>query len=211
MNESTKRAIRNSPSIILGNIKMTCLVEDNDDGVSGETLLMSPHGRLYHHTFYCDVASRFHHLKPINQAEALELQQELISSSWRTWPKHAPTINTCYVDRLAVDAFDDCVRQLLSGEKEVKFPFPPDTEDWEVDCKDLRASHELAQAALDLGIPHIAMETTDNGRHRVILRCALPEAVEVFMREWAPAQGLVDIYGDPDRGFAGGYLPYDKT
>jgi len=210
MNESTNRAIRNSPSIILGNIKMTCLVEDNDDGVSGEALLMSPHGRLYRHTFYCDVAPRFHHLEPINQAEALELQQELISSSWRTWPKHAPR-NGCYIDVTAVQAFDDCVRQLLSGEKEVNLPFPPDTEDWEVDCKDLRASHELAQAALDLGIPHIAMETTDNGRHRVILRCALPEAVEVFMREWAPAQGLVDIYGDPDRGFAGGYLPYDKT
>lgn len=25
--------------------------------------------------------------------------------------------------------------------------------------------------------------------------------------QWAPAQGLVDIYGDPARGFAGGYLP----
>jgi len=26
------------------------------------------------------------------------------------------------------------------------------------------------------------------------------------MRVWAPAQGLTDIYGDPARGFAGGYL-----
>ena len=31
--------------------------------------------------------------------------------------------------------------------------------------------------------------------------------IESFLRHWAPSQGLVDTYGDPARGFAGGYLP----
>jgi hypothetical protein len=26
------------------------------------------------------------------------------------------------------------------------------------------------------------------------------------MEHWAPAEGLVDIYGDPARGFAGGFI-----
>lgn len=35
---------------------------------------------------------------------------------------------------------------------------------------------------------------------------ALPETVEVFLKEWAPAQGLIRIYGVPARGYAGGYV-----
>lgn len=30
--------------------------------------------------------------------------------------------------------------------------------------------------------------------------------VKAFVEEWAPSQGLVDIYDEPARGFAGGYL-----
>lgn len=33
-----------------------------------------------------------------------------------------------------------------------------------------------------------------------------PATVEAFMREWAPSQGLVRVYGVPDRGYAGGYV-----
>ena len=33
------------------------------------------------------------------------------------------------------------------------------------------------------------------------------EQVRAFIDAWAPAQGLVGVYGDPARGFAGGYLP----
>lgn len=35
---------------------------------------------------------------------------------------------------------------------------------------------------------------------------ASPETVEAFLREWAPRQGLVRIYGVPARGYAGGYI-----
>jgi hypothetical protein len=35
---------------------------------------------------------------------------------------------------------------------------------------------------------------------------ATPEVIETFMRVWAPAQGLIGIYGVPARGYAGGYL-----
>jgi hypothetical protein len=30
-------------------------------------------------------------------------------------------------------------------------------------------------------------------------------AVRAFMGRWGPFNGLADIYGDPRRGFAGGY------
>ncbi|HEX3640087.1 MAG TPA: hypothetical protein VHV10_02230 [Ktedonobacteraceae bacterium] len=36
---------------------------------------------------------------------------------------------------------------------------------------------------------------------------ATPELIEAFKSEWAPAQGLIGIYGVPNRGYAGGYLP----
>lgn len=36
---------------------------------------------------------------------------------------------------------------------------------------------------------------------------ATPELIEAFKDEWAPAQGLTGIYGVPNRGYAGGYLP----
>lgn len=46
-----------------------------------------------------------------------------------------------------------------------------------------------------------------DGRRKVVLGGhTTPETVRAFMAEWAPAQGLVDIYGDPARGFAGGYM-----
>ena len=31
--------------------------------------------------------------------------------------------------------------------------------------------------------------------------------VEAFLGGWAARAGLADLYGDPDRGYAGGYLP----
>ena len=32
-----------------------------------------------------------------------------------------------------------------------------------------------------------------------------PEQISAFM-SWGPSNGLTDIYGDPQRGFAGGYI-----
>jgi len=45
-----------------------------------------------------------------------------------------------------------------------------------------------------------------DGRRKVVLGGATTlEAVHAFMTVWAPAQGLVNAYGDPARGFAGAY------
>jgi hypothetical protein len=31
------------------------------------------------------------------------------------------------------------------------------------------------------------------------------------MRDWAPCNGVVGIYGDPARGFAGGYVQFEPA
>ncbi len=66
---------------------------------------------------------------------------------------------------------------------------------------------ELPEAALRLGEAYIAgpLNTAD-GRSKIVCS-GRPEHVRAFLEHWAPAQGLTDTYGDPMRGFAGGYLP----
>lgn len=44
-----------------------------------------------------------------------------------------------------------------------------------------------------------------DGRVKVVCQSGSPEQIRAFMERWAPAQGLTDLYGDPARGFAGGY------
>lgn len=71
--------------------------------------------------------------------------------------------------------------------------------------------------SLDLLVVQVAAAT---GGHGVMLRnnClgngpeqwtitgqVLPQTVEYWMEQWAPEQGLIDIYGVPARGYAGGY------
>lgn len=65
---------------------------------------------------------------------------------------------------------------------------------------------ELPEAALRLGEGYLAgpLETPD-GRHKLVCS-GTAEQVRAFIEHWAPSQGLVDLYGDPMRGFAGGYL-----
>lgn len=45
-----------------------------------------------------------------------------------------------------------------------------------------------------------------DGRRKYNLMGA-PEACRAFLEQWAPNNGLVDGYGDPERGIVGGYLP----
>ena len=67
---------------------------------------------------------------------------------------------------------------------------------------------ELPEAAAREGVAYLATVADRDGRRKVVLGGhTTPETVRAFMAEWAPAQGVVDIYGDPARGFAGGYLP----
>lgn len=78
------------------------------------------------------------------------------------------------------------------------------------DVLDLRHAvvPELPEAASREGVAYLATVTDRDGREKVVLGgCTTPEVVRAFMEQWAPAQGLVDIYGDSARGFAGGYLP----
>src|SRR5690606_5723928 len=64
------------------------------------------------------------------------------------------------------------------------------------------------EAAVRDGVAYLATVTDRDGCRKVVLGGhAPPETVRAFMDQWAPAQRLVAIYGDPARGFAGGYLP----
>jgi len=69
---------------------------------------------------------------------------------------------------------------------------------------------ELPDAACYAGIAYLATPPVRPGgdqRRKVVLGGATtPELVESFMRDWAPANGITGIYGDPARGFAGGYV-----
>lgn len=73
---------------------------------------------------------------------------------------------------------------------------------------DMRGQYipELPEAAAREGVCFIASLTERDGRIKVVCQSGTPEQIEAFMRVWAPAQGLVDVYGDYARGFAGGHL-----
>jgi hypothetical protein len=74
-----------------------------------------------------------------------------------------------------------------------------------------RGVPELPDAASREGVAYLAYVDRDGSgrrcRPKVVLGgCTTPEMVRAFLDHWAPAQGLVDAYGDPQRGFAGAYL-----
>lgn len=79
----------------------------------------------------------------------------------------------------------------------------------EIYVKDMRRDvpiPELPEAATRLGVPYISGPlTTPDGRKKYTCS-GTPRVVNAFMHVWAPFEFLVDIYGDPTRGFAGGYL-----
>nr|PZM90593.1 MAG: hypothetical protein DIU72_12315 [Pseudomonadota bacterium] len=67
---------------------------------------------------------------------------------------------------------------------------------------------ELPEAAVRDGVAYLGVVADRDGRRKVVLGGhTTPETVRAFMADWAPSQGLVNVYGDPARGFAGGYLP----
>ncbi len=67
---------------------------------------------------------------------------------------------------------------------------------------------ELPEAACLLGVAYLATPAVRAGeRVKVVLGCASPDQVAAFLRGEGPAAELVDRYGDPARGFAGGYRP----
>ena len=75
-------------------------------------------------------------------------------------------------------------------------------------ARDLRGEHvpELPEAAVREGMAYMATITDRDGRQKIVLGAADAETVRAFLERWAPREGLVDLYGDPARGFAGGYV-----
>jgi hypothetical protein len=66
-------------------------------------------------------------------------------------------------------------------------------------------SMPLLLAARRDGVCFIADEPPgQSGRAKVVCQNGTPEQISAFMA-WAPSQGLGDVYGDPERGIAGGY------
>lgn len=63
---------------------------------------------------------------------------------------------------------------------------------------------ELPEAACREGIPFLADVTERDGRRKCILQAASPDLVARFIAGKI-VKGLTEIYGDPARGFAGGY------
>jgi len=61
---------------------------------------------------------------------------------------------------------------------------------------------ELPEASARLGAPFLAQLANPAGRRKIVLQSAPPEVVQV----WMATCGLKDVYGDPARGLAGGYL-----
>jgi hypothetical protein len=80
----------------------------------------------------------------------------------------------------------------------------------ELSVRDMRRSSpypELPEAACRLGVGYVAGPfTCPDGRKKVVCS-GTHRQILAFMSSWAAAQGLVDVYGDPARGLAGGYLP----
>jgi hypothetical protein len=69
---------------------------------------------------------------------------------------------------------------------------------------------ELPDVACYMGVCYLASVADRDGRKKVVLGGATtPDAVQFFLDCTAVEMGLTGIYGDPQRGFAGGYLPQD--
>lgn len=61
---------------------------------------------------------------------------------------------------------------------------------------------EVAEASAREGIPYVYVKKENDGRVKAGILSAPPEAI----REWMDTCQLFSIYGDPQRGFAGGYF-----
>lgn len=65
---------------------------------------------------------------------------------------------------------------------------------------------ELVEAATRLDVGYISGPLAQPDGRKKITCSGSAEQVRAFLEHWAPAQGLTGLYGDPARGFAGGYL-----
>ena len=66
---------------------------------------------------------------------------------------------------------------------------------------------ELPEAAMRMGASYISGPLVGSDGRAKFTVSGSPATVRAFIEVYAPGQGLVDTYGDPARGFAGGYAP----
>lgn len=78
---------------------------------------------------------------------------------------------------------------------------------WVFDLRRDEPIPELPEAAMRMGLPYVAGPIIGPDGRRKITCSGRAEHIRAFLDDWAPRQGLIDTYGDPERGFAGGYLP----
>lgn len=79
---------------------------------------------------------------------------------------------------------------------------------WVTDMRRPAPIPELVEAATRDGVAYISgplLDTREPNQAKYTVS-GEPETVRAWMETWAPAQGMTGIYGDPERGFAGGYL-----
>lgn len=81
----------------------------------------------------------------------------------------------------------------------------PASDYYYADLRDFGQIPELPEAACRTGIPFIQQVEDRSGRRKVVLQAADAQLVAGFLRGDI-VSGLSDCYGDPARGFAGGYL-----
>jgi hypothetical protein len=76
-------------------------------------------------------------------------------------------------------------------------------------ARDMRGKHvsELPEAAARVGECFISDSKVSDGRTKLVCQSGSPEQIAAFMQRFAAGAGLKDVYGDPARGFAGGFLP----
>jgi hypothetical protein len=78
-----------------------------------------------------------------------------------------------------------------------------------IDAADMRREPpwpELPEAAARENAGYISGPLTSPDGRRKITCVGTPDVVAAFLECWAPAHGVIDCYGDPARGFAGGYI-----
>lgn len=78
----------------------------------------------------------------------------------------------------------------------------------QVVCADMRRPEpvpELPEAAMRLSVGYVSGPLIGQDGRRKFTCSGTSEQIEAFLATWAPKNGLKDLYGDPARGFAGGY------
>ena len=77
---------------------------------------------------------------------------------------------------------------------------------YEITVRDMRGTHVhgLPDAGTRYSIPYVADGLPGPDGRRKIVCSGDAETIRAF-RDWANHEGLVDAYGDPERGFAGAY------